>query len=87
MAENIEADSLLAMTARWTAAVRAQESARADCLFDDPWATALAGEVGVAWIGTRSVESVLPIAIRPFPVIPVKMPDMPHNWFVVARKE
>ena len=46
MAENIEADSLLAMTARWTAAVRAQESAWADRLFDDPWATALAGEVG-----------------------------------------
>lgn len=64
MPENIESDSSLAMTARWTAAVRAKESARADRLFDDPWATALAGEVGMAWIETRSAESVLPIAIR-----------------------
>jgi methyltransferase (TIGR00027 family) len=23
----------------------------------------------------------------PYPVIPTLMPDMPHNWFVVARKE
>jgi methyltransferase (TIGR00027 family) len=23
----------------------------------------------------------------PYPVIPTMMPDMPHNWFVVARKE
>ena len=29
-------DHLLASTARWTAAVRAQESAREDRLFDDP---------------------------------------------------
>jgi hypothetical protein len=87
VAENIEADSLLAMTARWTAAVRAQESAWADRLFDDPWANALAGEVGVAWVEARSAESVLPIAIRTLPVLPVNMPDMPHNWFVVARKE
>jgi hypothetical protein len=23
----------------------------------------------------------------PYPVIPVTMPDMPHNWFVIAQKE
>lgn len=23
----------------------------------------------------------------PYPVIPITMPDMPHNWFVIARKE
>lgn len=35
-------------TARWTAAVRAQERARDDALFIDPWAAALAGEEGTA---------------------------------------
>jgi len=64
MPKNFEPDSPLSMTARWTAAVRAQESARKDRLFDDPWATALAGEVGAAWIETRSAGSGLPIAIR-----------------------
>lgn len=35
-------------TARWTAAVRARESARDDRLFDDPLAAALAGPAGFA---------------------------------------
>jgi O-methyltransferase involved in polyketide biosynthesis len=33
----------LAATAGWTAAARARETEREDCLFDDPWAAALAG--------------------------------------------
>jgi methyltransferase (TIGR00027 family) len=64
MSENIPVDSLLGATAHWTAAVRAMESAREDRLFDDPWATALAGEVGAAWGQARSADSVLPIVIR-----------------------
>jgi methyltransferase (TIGR00027 family) len=40
---------LLASTARWTAAARAQESQRADRLFNDPWATTLAGTEGEEW--------------------------------------
>lgn len=59
-----EVDSLLAATAHWTAAMRAMESVREDRLFDDPWATALAGDVGAAWRESRSADSILPIVIR-----------------------
>ncbi len=45
---------LLAITSRWTAAVRARESERADRLFNDPWAAALAGKEGVAWLERMS---------------------------------
>jgi methyltransferase (TIGR00027 family) len=38
----------LAMTAWWTAAARARESERPDCLFYDPWAMVLAGPEGLA---------------------------------------
>jgi methyltransferase (TIGR00027 family) len=55
--------SLLGATAFWTAAVRAQESARDDCLFNDPWAAALAGEEGKRWLEQRG-GSAVPIAIR-----------------------
>lgn len=55
---------LLGSTARWTAAVRAQESAREDRLFDDPWAAALAGKEGAQWIEQRSADSVIPIVLR-----------------------
>ena len=58
------ADHLLASTARWTAAVRAQESAREDRLFNDPWAAALAGPEGAAWIEHRPPGSTVPIALR-----------------------
>ena len=37
-------------TARLTAAARARESTRADRLFDDPWAAALAGADGVGFL-------------------------------------
>src|SRR5581483_4427431 len=45
---------LLASTARWTAAVRAKESRREDRLFNDPWATALAGKEGQEWVAHRA---------------------------------
>ena len=48
MSETATADQLLGSTARWTAGIRAQESARADRLFTDPWAAALAGAEGAA---------------------------------------
>lgn len=54
----------LGATAFWTASVRALESARADRLIDDPWAAALAGKEGAAWISQRPAESVLPIVLR-----------------------
>ena len=54
----------LGATAYWTAAVRALESERADRLFSDPWAKALAGEVGAAWMAGRTPESVVPIVLR-----------------------
>lgn len=39
----------LASTACWIAAVRAQESARTNRLFHDPWAASLAGQEGQLW--------------------------------------
>jgi len=54
----------LGATAYWTAAVRALEHERADRLFFDPWAKALAGEIGAAWMAERSPESVVPIILR-----------------------
>ncbi len=57
-------ENLVASTAHWTAAVRAKESERANSLFNDPWAAALAGEAGMAWIESRPAESVVPIVLR-----------------------
>jgi len=56
--------SSIEATARWTAAVRAAETARIDRLFDDPWAASLAGQEGAAWFAGRPPGSTLPIAIR-----------------------
>lgn len=56
--------SQLGATAFWTAAVRAMENTRADRLFADPWAEALTGEVGAAWMADRTPESVIPIVLR-----------------------
>jgi methyltransferase (TIGR00027 family) len=64
MSGNKNTDQLLGMTAHWTAAVRARESKREDCLFNDPWAALLAGEAGTTWIESRSDDSVLPIVLR-----------------------
>lgn len=62
--ENIASESLLSSTAYWMASVRAREHEREDRLIRDPWAAALAGEEGMAWIANRSAESVVPILIR-----------------------
>ena len=56
--------STLEATARWTAAVRAMENARADALFHDPWAEALAGEEGRTWMAQRTADRVVPIVLR-----------------------
>jgi methyltransferase (TIGR00027 family) len=54
----------LEATARWTAAVRAAETARPDRLLEDPWAADLAGAEGAAWLAERPEASLLPIALR-----------------------
>ena len=54
----------LASTAFWTASARALESGQDGRLIDDPWAAALAGQVGAAWIAQRPAASVLPIILR-----------------------
>jgi methyltransferase (TIGR00027 family) len=54
----------VAATARWTAAVRAQESARDDALYRDPWAADLAGLDGMAWLAGRAPGSALPMVLR-----------------------
>jgi methyltransferase (TIGR00027 family) len=64
MSDKAIRDQLLASTAHWTAAVRARESAREDALFHDPWAAALSGEQGMAWIEQRSPESLIPMVLR-----------------------
>jgi O-methyltransferase involved in polyketide biosynthesis len=43
----------IASTSRWMAAARARESERADRLFCDPLAAALAGPEGFAWSAWR----------------------------------
>lgn len=64
MTEGGSGTGSLEATARWTAAVRAAESARADALLRDPWAGALAGPDGMAWTAERTPGSVLPIVLR-----------------------
>ncbi len=63
MPEKVAFNPSLGFTAHWTASARAQESARTDCLFNDPWALKLAGEVGMDWLAQRS-GSVAPMIIR-----------------------
>lgn len=50
--------SFLGATAFWTAAVRAQESNRADRLFNDPWAAVMAGEEGLHWLEQRGASTI-----------------------------
>jgi methyltransferase (TIGR00027 family) len=64
MVENNTTKSSLGSTALWTAAARANERAREDRLFDDPWAEALAGADGAAWAANRSSDSLAPIILR-----------------------
>ncbi len=64
MADDTKLEELLGATARWTAAVRAKEGAREDRLFYDPWAAALAGQEGQAWIEARSEDSTVAMVLR-----------------------
>jgi methyltransferase (TIGR00027 family) len=64
MSDEATRSRMLASTAHWMAAVRAKESERENRLFDDPWAAALAGSEGLAWIEQRSADSVIPIVLR-----------------------
>ena len=57
MADNDMAQQMLGATAYWAAGVRALESAREDRLFNDPWAAALAGPLGMAWAAGRGDKS------------------------------
>ena len=53
----------LAETANWVAAARAEESRRADRLFDDPLAEQLAGEAGFSWLKANP-HAATTLAIR-----------------------
>jgi methyltransferase (TIGR00027 family) len=63
-------DTVIAGTARWTAAARARESTRPDRLFDDPWAALLAEPDGFAMLAAREPDGVenpfLPVRTRFF---------------------
>jgi len=63
MSETNATNLSLAATARWTASARAKESARPDHLFDDPWATSLAGAEGMQWL-EKLGGNVAPMIIR-----------------------
>jgi methyltransferase (TIGR00027 family) len=54
----------LGSTARWTAAARALESARADRLLNDPWAARLAGAEDLAWAANRPPDGMTPMILR-----------------------
>lgn len=54
----------LVATAYWTAGVRARESRRKDRLFNDPWAAALAGNLGEAWLAQHAEGATLPLVVR-----------------------
>src|SRR2546428_13862835 len=54
----------LAITAKWTAAARAHESARPDALFSDLWAALLAGEEGMAWLERQPHDAGLSPILR-----------------------
>jgi len=58
--------SSLAETAHWTAAARSMETLREDALFADPWAAALAGKAGEAWLARSAGNAfgTLPMVIR-----------------------
>ncbi len=64
MSTTTSSGETLGRTALWTAAVRAYENTRADRLIEDPWAEALAGQVGQEWMSDRTPESVAPIILR-----------------------
>jgi methyltransferase (TIGR00027 family) len=56
----------VAGTARWAAAMRAEESARPDRLFDDPLAELLAGEDGRSWLEQDGSTPAITIRTRFF---------------------
>jgi methyltransferase (TIGR00027 family) len=59
----------VAYTANWVAAARARESDRADALFHDPFAAALAGDEGARWIAVDDdgqVEAYVALRTRFF---------------------
>jgi len=64
MTQKESSQKLLESTASWTAAVRAAESKREERLFNDPWAEALAGERGAAWLAGRPADTLNAIIIR-----------------------
>lgn len=64
MVDKTSSAQLLGLTSQWTAAARARESARADRLFEDPWAEALVGKEGAEWLAQRPEDSTIPMVIR-----------------------
>ena len=64
----------VSVTARFTAAARARESARPDRLFEDPWAAALAGAEGVAFMNRIAEAARVPGG-----------PDLRDNPYIAIR--
>lgn len=64
MSDQITPGFLIGETARWTAGVRAKESLRADRLFNDPWAAALAGMKGTEWAAKQTQDDGVSIVVR-----------------------
>jgi methyltransferase (TIGR00027 family) len=61
-----QAQAAVVATNRWIAAARALETARADRLFNDPWAEQLAGKTGNAALEAADYNPFLPVRTRYF---------------------
>ena len=59
MSEMPSDNEQLGLTARWVAEARADESQREDALFHDPWAAALAGDLGRGWEQLGHSEEIM----------------------------
>jgi methyltransferase (TIGR00027 family) len=62
----------LGMTSRWVAAARARESARADRLFSDPLAAALAGDDGRALLEVMEKSAEVPGRLADNPYLAIR---------------
>jgi methyltransferase (TIGR00027 family) len=72
----------VAETARWAAAMRAEESARPDRLFDDPLAALLAGEDGHAMLAQLGTTPTITIRTRFFDDLATKL--APEQFVLLA---
>lgn len=67
-----EAMDALGLTSRWIAAARERESSRPDRLFDDPFASAFAGDEGRAFLAEMEAVVTVPGGARESPFLAIR---------------